>query len=383
MTDRGPRDEQPIRSREAAPSPGRRRAADPWSLAIGALGAVLLGAGATLAILGAVGVFKAPTAPTTPPPPTVTAPPPAEPPPTLSEEVTVAEVARRVIPSTVYVEASSLFRGGSGSGVVYGGDGYILTNHHVIDGASQVHVTFSDGAQFPAQVVGSYHVTDLAVLLTARSDVAPIDLGESDGLAIGQPAVAVGNPLGDLGGPTVTAGIVSALNRSLDGPPGGALYGLVQTDAPISPGSSGGALVDAKARLIGITTAIALSEIGPEGIGFAIPIDLAVGVAADLIKTGEVAHARLGVSGATIWATERGAEYPVGIHVRSTSAESSYEGSGGRVNDVIVEFAGVEVATNDELLATLRRHRAGDVVEVRILREDHERVLDVELGSLG
>jgi len=382
MTDRGPRDERPLRPDGGVPSPRRRRAADPWSLAIGALGAVLLGAGVTLAILGAAGVFKEPAPPTTPPPPTVTAPPPAEPPPTLSEQVTVADVARRVIPSTVYVEAAGLFRRGGGSGVVYGGDGYILTNHHVIAGASQVHVTFSDGAQFPAQVVGSDQVTDLAVLLTARSDVAPIDLGESDGLAIGEPAVAVGNPLGDLGGPTVTAGIVSALNRSLHSAPGGALYGLVQTDAPISPGSSGGALVDAEARLIGITTAIALSEIGPEGMGFAIPIDMAVGVAADLIETGEVAHARLGVSGATIWAAERGAEYPVGIQVKSASAESAYEGSGGRVNDVIVEFAGVEVATNDELLAILRRRRSGDVVEVRILREDHERVLNVKLGSL-
>jgi len=382
MTDHGPRDERPLLPDGAVPSPRRRRVADPWSLAIGALGAVLLGAGAVLAILGAAGVFKEPAPPTTPPPPTVTAPPPAEPPPTLSDEVSVADVARRVIPSTVYVEAVGLFRGGGGSGVVYGGDGYILTNQHVIDGASQVRVTYSDGAQFPAQVVGADQVTDLAVLLTARSDVTPIDLGESDGLAIGEPAVAVGNPLGDLGGPTVTAGIVSALNRSLAGGPGGALYGLVQTDAPISPGSSGGALVDAEARLIGITTAIALSEIGPEGIGFAVPIDLAVGVAADLIETGEVAHARLGVSGETIWATERGAEYPVGIQVKSTSAESSYEASGGRVNDVIVEFAGVEVATNDELLATLRRRRSGDVVEVRILREDHERVLNVKLGSL-
>lgn len=360
-----------------------RRPADPWTLVLAILGGVLLGTGVTFAILGFVGVFEEPTPPTIPPAPTVTAPPPTGPPPTFADAITATDVAQRVIPSTVFIEAASLLSGGSGSGVVYGADGYILTNHHVIDGASEVLVTFADGARFPAQVIGSDPVTDLAVLLVDRTDLAPIDIGSSDYLTIGEPAVAIGNPLGLQGGPTVTSGIVSALNRSLAVPLGGTLYGLVQTDAPIAPGSSGGALVDARARLIGITTLVAVSDAGPEDIGFAIPIDLAIGIAADLIESGEVSHARLGIRGTTIWAEQLGAEYPVGIIVTDISSNSAYETSGGQVNDVIIEIAGAQVTTIDELLATLRRQRAGDNVDVRILRGDDERILDIELGELG
>lgn len=363
-----------------APEPRHR---DPWTLVLGVLGGVLLGTGVTFAILGFVGVFEEPTPPTNPPAPVLTAPPPTGPPPTFGETVTAAAVAQRVIPSTVFIEAASLLSGGSGSGVVYGDEGYILTNHHVIDGTREVFVTFSDGARFPAEVIGSDPLTDIAVLRVDRTDLAPIDIGSSDHLAIGEPAVAVGNPLGLLGGPTVTAGIVSALNRRLTISIGEELYGLVQTDAPIAPGSSGGALVDARGRLIGITTAIAVSDVGPEGIGFAVPIDLAVGIAADLIENGEVAHARLGIQGSTVWAEEGGAQYPVGVGVTTLSGDSAYEQAGGEINDVIVEIAGREVNTIEQLLATLRRLRAEDVVEVRILRADDEQTFEVELGRLN
>lgn len=359
------------------------RGGDPWTIVLGMLGGVLLGTGVTFAILGFVGVFEEPTPPTVPPAPTLTAPPPTGPPPTFSDTVTATDVAQRVIPSTVFIEATSVFAGGSGSGVVYGEDGYILTNHHVIEGASEVFVTFADGARFQATVVGSDPVTDLAVLLVGRADLAPIAIGRSDYLTIGEPAVAVGNPLGLEGGPTVTSGIVSALDRSLDVPPGETLYGLVQTDAPIAPGSSGGALVDAEARLIGITTAIAVSDVGAEGLGFAIPVDLAIGIAADLIENGEVAHARLGIRGTTAWATEGEAQYPVGVGVTGLTAGSAYAEAGGQVNDVIVAVDGFQVNTIDQLLGRLRGHRADDVVEVRILRSDDETVLDVALGRLG
>jgi len=288
-----------------------------------------------------------------------------------------------VIPSTVFIESSTFIFGGSGSGVVYGNDGYILTNAHVINGAGELAVIFSDGARFPAEVVGSDPVTDLAVLLVDRTDVTPISIGSSDLLTIGEPAIAVGNPLGLAGGPTVTFGIVSALDRSLGVSPGQILFGLVQTDAPIAPGSSGGALVDAEGRLIGITTAIAVSDVGPEGLGFAIPIDLAVGVAQDLIETGTVRHALLGVGVDTAWAQDGDAEYPVGLLVNDISGDSAYENSGGQINDVIVEFEGMQITTRDQLLARLRRHRAGDVVEVRILRADDSQTLQIELGSLN
>ena len=188
-----------------------------------------------------------------------------------------AAVGATVIPSIVTVQVGSTQNGefvatGSGSGVVFD-PSHIITNHHVIAGATEVSVTFADGARFPARVIGSDPVTDIAVLLVDRADLTAVEIGSSASLSIGEPAVAVGNPLGLPGGPTVTSGIISALNRSLNVAGSDFLYGLVQTDAPIAPGSSGGALVDARARLIGITTAIAVSDVGAEGLGFAIPID--------------------------------------------------------------------------------------------------------------
>lgn len=365
---------------EADRSPASR--VDPWTLVLGIFGGVLLGTGITFAVLGFVGVFEEPVPPTIPPAPVLTAPPPTGPPPTLGDNVTATQIAQRVIPSTVFIQTSAFLAGGSGSGVVYGSDGYIITNHHVVAGAGTVEVTFSDGARFPAVVVGSDPVTDIAVLLVDRADLAPIEIGSSDALTIGEPAIAVGNPLGLAGGPTVTSGIVSALNRALLVTGGEALYGLVQTDAPIAPGSSGGALVDARARLIGITTAIAVSDVGPEGIGFAIPIDLAIGIATDLIENGEVAHARLGVRVTTVWA-EDVAEYPVGVGVESLSGDSAYEASGGQINDVIIEVVDTAITTEQDLLAALRRHRAGDTIEVRILRADDVLVLNIELGELN
>lgn len=363
---------------ETISSPKRER--DPWVLILGIMGGVLLGTGVTFAILGFIGVFEEPTPPTIPPPPTVTAPAPTSPPPTFGDEVTAASVAAAVIPSTVAVEVDSFLLAGSGSGVVYGTDGYIITNHHVIDDAENVAVVFSDGARFSARVIGSDPTTDIGVLLVDRGDLAPISLGSLDGLAIGERAIAIGNPLGLAGGPTVTAGIVSAFDRSLSGST--PLYGLVQTDAPIAPGSSGGALVDASGRLIGITTAIAVSDVGPEGLGFAVPVDIAVGVANDLIANGEVRHALLGINGQTFTTREGPAEYPVGVLVSEISSGSAYADAGGQINDVIVAIDGHDVRTIDGLLSRLRRLRAGDTVPVRILRSDADTTLDVTLGLL-
>ncbi len=364
------------------PAKPRRARVDPWTVVLGIFGGVLLGTGVTLGVLGITGVFTEPTTPTLPPPPELTIPAPG-PPPTFGEVASAADVAERVIPSTVGVEVSSLLGAGSGSGVVWsdnGDNGYIVTNHHVIAGANEILVVFSDGARYRAQLVGSDPLTDIAVLKVDRPDLVPIVVGNSEGLAVGEPAIAVGNPLGLEGGPTVTLGIVSALDRALAVSGGNVLYGLIQTDAPIAPGSSGGALVDAEGRLIGITTAIAVSNVGAEGVGFAVPVDLVAGIVNDLVEGGEVRHALLGIQGDTVWATEAEAEYPVGVGVLDLVAGSAYEAAGGQVNDVIVEFDGTPVRTIEELLARLRRHRAGDRVEVRILRADSEQVLDVTLA---
>ncbi len=350
---------------------------------MGILGGVLLGTGVTFAVLGFTGVFEEPTPPTLPPPPVLTVPPPTGPPPTFGDTITATGVAERVIPSTVFIEASTFLSAGSGSGVIYGEDGYIITNDHVAGGAGDLFVIFSDGSRFPAELIGADPVTDVAVLRVDRADLTPIEVGSSQFLSIGEPAVAVGNPLGLEGGPTVTSGIISALDRSLTVTPGQTLYGLVQTDAPIAPGSSGGALVDARGRLIGITTAIAVSDVGAEGLGFAIPVDLAIGVANDLIRDGRVRHARLGISGDTVWAEQNGAEFPVGVGIGNVEPGSSYDLAGGQVNDVITELAGNPVNTIDELLSTLRGLRAGDVVQARILRSNDQLVVDIELEELN
>lgn len=365
------------------PTPPRARF-DVWTLVLGILGGVLLGTGVTFAILGFTGVFTEPAPPPPPPQPVLTAPAPTGPPPTLGDANTSADVAARVIPSTVAIEAPSLLFEGGGSGVIYGTDGYVITNHHVITRSRDISVVFADGARFPARVVGSDHITDLGVLHVERDDLTPLEIGSSDHLTIGEPAIAVGNPLGLQGGPTVTTGIVSALNRTLR-PNGGQepLYGLVQTDAPIAPGSSGGALVDANGRLIGITTAMAVSTAGAEGLGFAIPIDQALGVIEDLIRNGEVAHAFLGILGTTVWASEGGAEYPVGVGITTVESGSPFDQAGGQVNDVILEIAGVETRTIESLLAWMRRLRANQEVEIHILRGEEEQTLNVTFGRLN
>jgi putative serine protease PepD len=368
---------------ETEPEPPKERRIDPWAIAMGIVGGVLLGTGLTFAILGFVGVFEEPPPPTIPPAPTLTVPGPTSPVETFGDEVSVSSVASRVIPSTVAVDVNAFLIAGSGSGVVYGDSGYIITNNHVIEGAGDIFVVFSDGARFPAEVIGTDPVTDIGVLLVEREDLAPITIGTDDDVSIGEPTVAVGNPLGLLGGPTVTTGIISAVNRRLQVSQSSDLVGLVQTDAPIAPGSSGGALVDSSGRLIGITTAIAVSDVGAEGLGFAVPVDIAVGVANDLIEDGVVRHALMGIEGSTAWADENGAEFPVGVLVTSLSNDSAYEDAGGQINDVIVEVDGQPVKTIDSLLSRLRRYRADDTLPVRILRSDDETILDVTMGMLA
>lgn len=360
----------------------RRKPIDGWTLVMGIFGGVLLGTGVTFAVLGLTGVFTEPTMPTIPPAPTLTAPPPTSPPPTFIDSSTVSAVAERAIPSIVTVEVSSFFGTGGGSGVVYGDDGYIVTNNHVIARASSIAIVFSDGARFPAEVIGADPLTDLAVLRVERSDVTSIDIGSSADVEIGQAAIAVGNPLGLAGGPSVTAGIVSALNRFLDVEAGTRLYGLIQTDAPITRGSSGGALLDGNARLIGITTAIAVSDVGAEGLGFAVPIDIATGVINDLIEDGEVAHAWLGIEGETAFATSDGAGFPVGVLVTDIPGNSAYEAADGQLNDVIVSIDSLPIDTFDELLTHIRSLRAGEVATIEILRGDTQLELEATMGLL-
>jgi S1-C subfamily serine protease len=162
---------------------------------------------------------------------------------------------------------------------------------------------------------------------------------------------------------------------------GTTLYGLIQTDAPITRGSSGGALLDNDARLVGITTAIAVSDVGAEGLGFAIPIDMAIGVANDLIESGLVNHALLGIQGRTAFAEQDGASYPVGVAVTEFTPPSAYEAGGGQINDVITSVDGTPITTMDTLLTHLRTRRAGEDVILAVTRSESAVDLTITLGT--
>lgn len=390
MTDNGPNgpqlwdpsDESRIGYEDTPAAPPTKSKVDAWTIVMGILGGVLLGTGVTLAVLGFAGVFEEPTPPTNPPPPTLTLPPPTSAPPVVVETGNAIEVALRARPSIVAVEVSGFLGDGGGSGVVYSSDGYIITNHHVVDGSSQVTVVFADGGRWAAELIGSDPLTDIAVLRIERQDLTPIGVGSSAGLTIGERAIAVGNPLALEGGPSVTSGIVSALDRSLIIDAGSRLYGLIQTDAPITRGSSGGALLDSAARLIGITTAIAVSDVGAEGLGFAVPIDIAIGATNDLIADGVVSHAVLGIQGQTALVEQGGAEYPVGVLVETITTGSSYQVGGGQINDVITDLDGVPIATMDGLLTVMRTKRSGDEVTISVSRSEADLDLEITLGTL-
>jgi len=370
---------EPFRSQEEDEEAERRSTRR--TLVVSLLAGVLLGTGVTLGVLAVLGLLDGNVVRV--PRTTLAAAPTTTAPPDLPEGATasITQVAETAIPSIVAV--TSLIDGlpSGGSGVVYSEDGHLLTNHHVIENATDLRVIFSDGIAFDAEVVGSDPLTDIAVLHTDRTDLTPIRLGSEADLVIGERTVAVGNPLGLIGGPSVTSGILSAKGRSLQVTADTILYGLLQTDAPITRGSSGGALLDEEGKLIGITTAIGVSDVGAEGLGFAVPVDLAVSVAEDLIADGRVRHAMLGIQGTTATEQIDGAEIPLGVSVSSMLSGSAYESAGGRLGDVIVAVDGEEVSSIQELIADLRMKRAGDVVVVTALRQDEELTFPVELGE--
>lgn len=364
-------------------APKRR---DRWTIALAILGGSLLGTGVTLGVMGATGALDpaalaAPTTTTLGVPTTTTTVLTTRSQPDASFS-SVSEVAAIAIPSIVAVEVidENNLRS-SGSGVVYSGDGYLLTNSHVVEGAAEIFVVFADGIGYPAELVGTDPLTDIAVISTNRPDLAPIRLGTEADLVIGERAIAVGNPLGLTGGPSVTTGILSAVGRSLLVESDTTLYGLLQTDAPITRGSSGGALLDSEAKLIGITTAIGISDVGAEGLGFAVPVDLAISVAEDLIADGSVRHAMLGISGGSVSDTRSEAAVPLGVGVTSLPADSAYGRSGGQVDDVIIALDDEAITSIEQLIARLRHRRADEAVSVKVLRDGDELIFDVTLGE--
>jgi serine protease Do len=270
---------------------------------------------------------------------------------------------------------------GLGSGVVVTGDGYLLTNHHVIDGASDIRVEFTDGRTFAAKLVGSDQASDLALLKIQATNLHPLTLGDSDAVQVGDIVLAVGNPLGI--GQTVTSGIVSAKGRST-GVGDGSYEDFLQTDAPINQGNSGGALVNTKGELVGINSQILSVSEGNIGIGFAIPANMARRVMDQLKTEGRVHRAQLGVSVQPVTsdlAASLGLAETRGAIVSSVEAGSAAERAGVKRGDVIVSFNGQPVTEYNALRNRVAEAKPGASATVGIVRDGSEKTLTVKLDE--
>lgn len=257
---------------------------------------------------------------------------------------------------------------GTGSGVIYDKAGYIATNNHVVEGASEIIVSLPDGRTVKGKVLGADAVTDLAVVKIDADNLTVAKFGDSDTLQVGEPAIAIGNPLGLEFRGSVTAGVISALNRSIE--LGERKFNLIQTDAAINPGNSGGALVNADGEVVGINSAkIAVS--GVEGIGFAIPINTAKPILDELSKHGRIARPYLGASLMDQDIANRyGFEINLhgGIFLVKVVANSPAAKAGIRAGDIILSFNGSKVKTAVELRTKLSECKVGDRVNVTIMR---------------
>jgi serine protease Do len=271
-------------------------------------------------------------------------------------------------------------KAGTGSGVIISADGYIITNNHVVDFGDEFEVTLNDNRQFKAKLVGRAAEVDLAVLKIESTDLKPIQYGNSDVTKVGQWVLAVGNPF-DLNS-TVTAGIVSAKGRGLSK---GKLESYIQTDAPVNPGNSGGALVDAASgKLIGINTAIVTHTGSYEGYSFAIPVNLVTKVVDDIIKYGSYQRGYLGVTIEDLdndFAQELGVNVTKGVVVTGFTPRSAAQSSGIQANDVIVKVNGQDVKNGNELTEKVGTAKVGESVTLTVVRESERKDIVVKLKA--
>ncbi len=335
---------------------------------------------------------------------------PNEPP----SHITMAPAAKAAMPSVVKISASKivktptsfqdqqldpLFRqffgnggfqqpprshreGGLGSGVIVSSDGYILTNNHVVDGATDVEVTLPDRREFKAKVIGTDPKTDIAVVRIEASNLPAITVGNSSKIRVGDAVLAIGNPYGV--GQTVTMGIVSATGRAGLGIED--YEDFIQTDASINPGNSGGALVNDRGELIGINTAIlAPGSGGNQGIGFAVPVNLARNVMDQIVTTGKVERGFLGVSIQEVTpaiAKAIGLSEPEGALVADVSADSPAQRAGLKSGDVIVAVDGNQVGESNQLRMDVSMMKPGRTVRLKVFREGQTREVTAQIGEM-
>lgn len=287
--------------------------------------------------------------------------------------------AGSVVEITTEVKTNSMFIGeaiaqGAGSGVILTQDGYIVTNNHVIDGAQRITVRTNDGTEYDAKLIATDPKTDLSVVKIEASGLSPITFADSDSIQVGQLAIAIGNPLGELGG-TVTSGIISATGRELTIEDESMT--LLQTSAAVNPGNSGGGLFDENGNLVGIVNAkSAGSEI--EGLGFAIPSNTVKAVTSELMDKGYVSgRPELGINAIEISDPRMAAMYQLnelGVYIAQASADSGFA-----MGDRIAEIDGTEITTAADISGILQKHSVGDTVKVTVIRNGREATVDVVL----
>jgi serine protease Do len=313
---------------------------------------------------------------------------------TADGSMSIPELVRRIAPAVVHISTEDVTAdqfgravptGGVGTGFVIDAEGHVVTNAHVVAGAASIRVTLTDGRGTEAELVGADGLTDLAVLKIDLDGLTIAPLGPSMELEVGETVVAMGHALDLPGGPTVTVGVVSALDRTLTdvGPGGATLSDLIQTDASINPGNSGGPLLDTAGRVVGISSA---GIVGSDNLGFAISIDGAREIIAELIASGGIERGFLGIVSATITpGIARRFELPVsaGVYVDRVTAGSAAEAAGLRPSDIIVGLAGERVDDQGDLGRLLARNKPGSEVEVNYVRGEDagERTATVVLGA--
>ena len=307
-------------------------------------------------------------------------------PPSDARNTPVVQAAKKVGPAIVGITNKAVARdwfnrqvevdNGTGSGVIFRSDGYIVTNNHVIDGAKDITVALSDGRTLKASLVGADPYTDLAVIKVDAENLPTAEFGDSDDIMVGEPAIAIGNPMGLEFQGSVTAGVISALNRTLN--IGDNRVKLLQTDAAINPGNSGGALVNADGKVIGINSA-KLAATGVEGMGFAIPINTVKPIIEELINNGHVSYPYLGV-GVLDKQTAAQAGYRLnvdaGVIVMQIALGGPADRAGIQQRDLILKVDGKETNTVADLRNAISEHNIGDTITITISRNGN--VSDVE-----
>ena len=292
----------------------------------------------------------------------------------------VADIYEQTIPGVVEITAQSAAAGqlggggtATGSGWVLDSEGRIVTNQHVVDGASEVTVKFHDGSEIQADVVGTDPSSDVALLKLKEvpDDLQPLERGSADSLRIGDPVVAIGSPFGLEG--TVTAGIVSAKNRQLQAPNSYTIDGAIQTDAALNHGNSGGPLLDLDGRVVGMNSQIASESGGNDGIGYAVPIETIERVVEQLKSGGAVQYAYLGV--------QIGDAQGGGAQIGEVRSGSPAADAGLEAGDVVTKLDGDEIGTGDELRSAIATQKPGDKIELTVQRDGDSKTITVTLGT--